>query len=326
VAVRKTAEALVRELQKQPGFVDLVISDRGARPQFGFRMRRDKVSAAGLMPAQVALAVGTAIAGTEATQFRDGADRYKVLVMAPERYRNEKSAVLSMPLRGMGGNLQGIALGPAQQVVQNLAKDMLPPGVTLKFSGQGQLMAESFMYMLQALLLAIVIIYMVLAAQFESFLHPVTIMMSLPLSLVGALGSLLITGQTLSIMSFIGVIMLMGLVTKNAILLVDNANQRRAAGVDVTEAVTEAGAVRLRPILMTTAAMIFGMLPVALALGEGSEFRAPMGVTVIGGLVTSTMLTLLVVPAIYSVFEGIRIWLRKVLGKRTAAPQAMPAE
>ena len=359
VALRKTAEALVRELQKQPGFVDLVISDRGARPQFGFRMRRDKVSAAGLMPAQVALAVRTAVAGTEATQFRDGADRYKVLVMAPERYRNEKSAVLSMPLRGMGGNLvevgelvepidedapaqidredrirqvtvlgnlQGIALGPAQQVVQNLAKDMLPPGVTLKFSGQGQLMAESFMYMLQALLLAIVIIYMVLAAQFESFLHPITIMVSLPLSLVGALGSLLISGQTLSIMSFIGVIMLMGLVTKNAILLVDNANQRRAAGVDVVEAVTEAGAVRLRPILMTTAAMIFGMLPVALALGEGSEFRAPMGVTVIGGLVTSTLLTLLVVPAIYSVFEGMRIWLRKVLGKRTPAPQAMPAE
>lgn len=360
IALRRTAEALVAALRQQKGFVDLVVSDRGARPQFGFRMRRDKVSAAGLVPAQVALAVRTAVAGTEATQFRDGADRYKVLVMAPDRYREDKDAILSMPLRGMAGNLveigelveptnedapaqidredrvrqvtvlgnlEGMALGPAQTVVQQVAKDMVPPGVTLKFSGQGQIMAESFMYMGQALLLAIVIIYMVLAAQFESFLHPVTIMVSLPLSLVGALGGLFITQQTLSIMSAIGVIMLMGLVTKNAILLVDNANQRRNAGVGVREAIIEAGAVRLRPILMTTAAMIFGMLPVALALGEGAEFRAPMGVTVIGGLVTSTMLTLLVVPAIYSVFEGIRIWLRSVFGKKAPAkPDPVPAE
>ncbi len=360
VLLRKTADALVAALQKQPGFVDLVVSDRGARPQFGFRMMRDKVSAAGLAPAQVAMAVRTAIAGTEASQFRDGADRYKVLVMAPERYRRDQDAVLSMPLRGATGrmveigelvearpesapaqidredrirqvtilgNLQGIALGPAQKVVEQVAKDIVPPDVRLKFSGQGQLMAESFMYMLQALLLAVVIIYMVLAAQFESFLHPVTIMVSLPLSLVGALGALLIARQTLSIMSAIGIIMLMGLVTKNAILLVDNANQRRVAGAPTRQAVIDAGAVRLRPILMTTAAMIFGMLPVALALGEGSEFRAPMGVAVIGGLVTSTMLTLLVVPAIYSVFEGIRVWLRNVFVKKpSAAPSPSPAE
>jgi HAE1 family hydrophobic/amphiphilic exporter-1 len=165
---------------------------------------------------------------------------------------------------------------------------------------------------------------MVLAAQFESFLHPFTIMVSLPLSLVGALGALLLTRQTLSIMSFIGIIMLMGLVTKNAILLVDNANQRQMEGKSVRDAMIEAGAARLRPILMTTGAMIFGMLPIALGMGEGSEMRIGMGVTVIGGLVTSTLLTLLVVPAIYSAFEGARQWLRK-LAHLKARPTAAPA-
>ena len=176
--------------------------------------------------------------------------------------------------------------------------------------------------MFQALLLAVVIVYMVLAAQFESFLHPLAIMVSLPLSLIGALGGLFIMGQTLSMMSFIGLIMLMGLVTKNAILLVDNANQKRDAGMPVKTALIEAGATRLRPILMTTFAMIFGMLPVALGMGEGAEFRSPMGVAVIGGLITSTLLTLLLVPAVYSAFEGAKQHIRRWLGKKDPVARA----
>jgi HAE1 family hydrophobic/amphiphilic exporter-1 len=354
--LREAAILLAGELKKHGKFVDVTISDRGARPQFGFRIRRDKVSAAGLMPAQVAGAIRTAVTGIEASQFRDGVDRYKVVVKAPDRYREQRDAVLSMPLRGpmnnlveigelvepfpedapaqidrqdrsrvvtVLANLDGLALGQGQEAVTELTKGLLPPGVTMKFGGQGEIMIESFGYMLEALLLAIAIIYMVLAAQFESFLHPITIMVSLPLSLVGALGGLLIAGQTLSIMSFIGIIMLMGLVTKNAILLVDNANQRRQQGVPIRDAVIEAGAVRLRPILMTTAAMIFGMLPIALALGEGSEMRAPMGVCVIGGLITSTLLTLLVVPAIYSAFENARVRLGRLLRRE---PRVAAAE
>jgi HAE1 family hydrophobic/amphiphilic exporter-1 len=164
---------------------------------------------------------------------------------------------------------------------------------------------------------------MILAAQFNSFIHPLTIMLSLPMAVVGAFGGLYATGMTLNIFSMIGLIMLMGLVTKNAILLVDYANQQIESGKSVLEALMAAGPVRLRPILMTTAAMIFGMLPVALALGEGGEQRAPMAVVVMGGLITSTVLTLVVVPVVYSLFEGAR---RRLFKKKYAAQAAAAAD
>ncbi len=353
VELRTTAQKLVGALKKHKEIVDLTISDRGSRPQFGFHIDRDKVSAAGLSPAQVAMTVRTAIQGTDTSQFRDGADRYKVIVKAPESYKNSRQAVLTIPLRGPAGNLvelgelvtpstedaaaqidredrvrqvtilanlQGIALGPAQKIVSQEAETIVPKTITMRFSGQGEIMKESFDNMTQALILAIIMIFMVLAAQFESFLHPFTIMVSLPLSIIGAFGALLLTRQTLSMISFIGLIMLMGLVTKNAILLVDQANQRRSSGLAVREALIEAGAVRLRPILMTSFAMIFGMFPVALGLGEGSEIRRPMGVAVIGGLITSTFLTLLVVPAIYSSFESARNLLKRLKRSSSAQP------
>jgi HAE1 family hydrophobic/amphiphilic exporter-1 len=202
-------------------------------------------------------------------------------------------------------NLQGMALGEATQKVAALAKQIVPADLTTDFAGMAQVMQESFRYMGIALFMAIIFVYMLLAAQFNSFIHPFTVMLSLPLAVVGAFGALFLSGMTLSIFSMIGVIMLMGLVTKNAILLVDYTNTVRARGVAVREALLEAGAVRLRPILMTTMAMVFGMLPVALALSEGGETRAPMAVTVIGGLLTSMFLTLVVVPVVYSLFAGL---------------------
>jgi HAE1 family hydrophobic/amphiphilic exporter-1 len=180
-----------------------------------------------------------------------------------------------------------------------------------------------FTNMFEALALAIVFIYLILAAQFGSFVHPLAIMLSLPLSLVGVALALLATGDTLNIMSMIGLIMLMGLVTKNAILLVDFTNQARARGRARNAALIEAGSTRLRPIVMTTLAMIFGMLPLAFALGAGAEMRAPMARAVIGGLITSTLLTLVVVPVVYTFLDGlrpaaVRAWLAQRRQRRAA--------
>jgi HAE1 family hydrophobic/amphiphilic exporter-1 len=184
-------------------------------------------------------------------------------------------------------------------------------------------MEESFGYMAEALILAIIFVYLILAAQFESFIDPLAIMLSLPLSLVGMAGMLLLTRDTVNMMSLIGLILLMGLVTKNAILLVDYTKVLRSRGLDRREAIITAGRTRLRPIMMTTLAMIFGMLPLALALGAGSEMRAPMARAVIGGLITSTFLTLLVVPVVYSLLDDLVAWVRRRRGTRAAEqPQA----
>jgi HAE1 family hydrophobic/amphiphilic exporter-1 len=172
-------------------------------------------------------------------------------------------------------------------------------------------MAESFGYMAEALVLAVILVYLILAAQFESFIDPFAIMFSLPLSIVGMAGMLLLTRDTVNMMSLIGLIMLMGLVTKNAILLVDFTKTLRARGLARREALITAGRTRLRPILMTTFAMMFGMLPLALALGQGAEMRAPMARAVIGGLITSTLLTLLVVPVVYTLLDDFGAWARR---------------
>jgi HAE1 family hydrophobic/amphiphilic exporter-1 len=182
---------------------------------------------------------------------------------------------------------------------------VVPAGYSVGVVGQGQMQAESFADILLSLALAVVFIYIVLAAQFESFTYPFAIMLALPMSLIGAVLGLLVFNSALSMMSMIGIIMLMGLVTKNGILLVDYANILRDRGLERTEALINAGATRLRPILMTTFAMIFGMMPVAFGVGEGSEFRAPMGQAVIGGLITSTLLTLFVVPVVYSILDDL---------------------
>lgn len=213
-----------------------------------------------------------------------------------------------------GSTTPGFSIAEASQAIQQVANEMnLPPGYSVHLGGQTEDLQETTGYVLQSITLAVILIFLILASQFESFTQPFAIMLSLPLSLVGVLLALLITNDTMNMMSMIGVIMLMGLVTKNAILLVDNANERRATGTDRFTALVEAGAVRLRPIIMTTLAMIFGMLPIAFALGEGGGFRAPMARAVIGGLITSTMLTLVVVPVAYTYFDDIGGWFKRRL-------------
>jgi len=215
-------------------------------------------------------------------------------------------------------NVQGAPPGSVGLEIQQRLQSMpLPPGYRFVTGGATRDMQESFGFALQALLLAVVFIYMILASQFRSFVQPVAIMASLPLSLIGVMVALLAWGSTLNMFSVIGFIMLMGLVTKNAILLVDFAIRQRRAGVERTRALLAAAEIRLRPILMTTLAMVFGMLPLAISTSEGAEQRAPMAHAVIGGVIASTLLTLLVVPVLYSLLDDL---VARVRGRAPGQP------
>ena len=205
---------------------------------------------------------------------------------------------------GIYANVEGRPAGDVGTEVQQLIKTIeLPPGYRFDVGGQTKDMQDAFGAAIAALGIAVIFIYLILASQFGSFLQPLAIMASLPFSLIGVFIALLVTRSTLNIFSIIGFIMLMGLVTKNAILLVDFANQSQRAGMNQHDALLNAGQVRLRPIIMTTLAMLFGMLPMALGLGDGGEQQAPMGRAVIGGIITSTLLTLVVVPVAYTYLD-----------------------
>jgi multidrug efflux pump subunit AcrB len=220
-----------------------------------------------------------------------------VSVVNPEVIRRQNLQRREAIFAGVEGRPSGDAGKDVQALVDSIK---LPPGYSFDVGGATKEQQDAFAAMMSALALSVIFIYIVLASQFGSFLQPLAIMASLPLSLIGVMLALLFWRSTLNVFSMIGLVMLMGLVTKNAILLVDFANQGRKAGLSVPDALLQAGLVRMRPIIMTTAAMVFGMLPLALALNEGGEIQAPMGRAIIGGIVTSTLLTLVVVPVLYS--------------------------
>jgi HAE1 family hydrophobic/amphiphilic exporter-1 len=213
---------------------------------------------------------------------------------------------------GIYANVQGRPSGDAAKEVKEAIKAVaLPPGYRFDVKGEAEQNAEAGAAAAVALGLAVIFIYFILASQFASFLQPIAIMASLPFTLVGVLIALLLTGSTMNMFSIIGFIMLMGLVVKNAILLVDFTHQAQRAGANQHDALLQAGQVRLRPIIMTTLAMIFGMLPMAIGLGEGGEMQAPMGRAVIGGLITSTLLTLVVVPVLYTYLDNLPRWWQR---------------
>ncbi len=217
-------------------------------------------------------------------------------------------------------NVYNRAAGDAAAELRvKLDRIAMPPGYRYTMGGSAKDIQESLSFAVQALALGVIFIYLILASQFGSFIQPVAIMMSLPLSLIGVVLALILFRSTLNIFSIIGFIMLMGLVTKNAILLVDFVNHERRGGKARLDAVLAAGRIRLRPILMTTLAMIFGMIPLALGLGEGGEQRSPMGQAVIGGVITSGLLTLVVVPVIYTYLDDLAAWAKR-LGKIAPSP------
>jgi HAE1 family hydrophobic/amphiphilic exporter-1 len=201
-------------------------------------------------------------------------------------------------------NLASGDLGMAAERIESiLASSPRQAGIVARLAGQNKEMADSFSSLQFALILAVFLVYLVMASQFESLLHPFVILFSIPMAAVGAILALWITGTTVSIVVFIGLIMLAGIVVNNAIILIDKINQLRASGMEKVAATIEAGANRLRPILMTTLTTVLGLLPLAIGLGEGAEMRAPMAITVIGGLMVSTLLTLLVIPSVYLLLD-----------------------
>jgi len=336
-----TAQELAGKIKQIPGTTDVDISSEQSSPEVQVTLSSVRVSDAGLDAEVVANTVQSAFLGIYTRNKYNAGDKdYNINVQLESGSRKSIDDVANLQIATKAGNfirlgdiaeiklssgpteidrdlrqrevivysnVVGVSSGDIITKVKEMMPGMnLPLGYSYKFVGQAQTMQDSFMEIGKSLGLAVILIYMVLAAQFESFIHPFTIMLSLPFSLIGAILGLLISGQTMNIMSLIGVIMLMGLVTKNAILLVDYTNQLRKAGKEMTEALLEAGIVRLRPILMTTAAMIFGMMPIALGVGAGAELRQSMGVVLVGGLITSTMLTLVVVPAVYLMIDKLK--------------------
>lgn len=328
------AQELADRLKQVPGAADVDLSIGQSAPEIQVSLDAAKVGDAGLDAARVASTLQMAFIGADTpNQYSAGGNDYDIKVRLREENRlniadveNLRVSTNQNTFARLGdladvklssgpteinrenrqreitvyANAVGVSAGELTNKAQSIAKSLaMPPGYSYNLAGDAESMRETFGEMAAALVMGCALIYMVLAAQYGSFIHPLTIMLSLPFAVGGAILALLLAGQTMNMMSMIGFIMLMGLVTKNAILLVDHANQMREAGMHIQEALIDAGAVRLRPILMTTASMIFGVLPIALGIGAGAELRQSMAVVLIGGLTTSTILTLIVVPIIY---------------------------
>jgi HAE1 family hydrophobic/amphiphilic exporter-1 len=353
-AMNIAAEQVLAIVKSTPGAVDVGLSTKGQKPELNVDLNRGVAGALGVTVGQVAQSLRPAFAGIDAGDWQDptGEMRNVELRLVPEARRSAEDlrqlplvvigpngAPSTLPLgqvatikQGMGpaiidhydrdlvvtveANASGRAIGDITKDIQaRVARITMPPGVRFSLAGDAQQQNEVFAQIFFALGVAVMLMYFILVVQFGSFLDPLAILMSLPLSLIGVLMALSISGYTINLMSLIGVILLMGIVAKNAILLIDFAKwAREKDGMPLREALISAGAIRLRPILMTTFALIAGMIPVALGNGEGAQFRAPLGVAIIGGVLTSTLLTLLVIPTFYEVMDEGRHWLSRRFG------------
>ncbi len=319
------------------GLADVRSTAEAGSPEIRVRFAPDRLAAMGLSVDQASGALRARLRGEVATRLDEGNRRIEVVVRGEDDLRSRAAAVPELivhaedarpvPLRALGeaevgrgpaelrrvgqrpavvisGNLEGTDLGTATEAItERVAGLGLPQGVSTRFGGQRAEMERSFASLALAIGLAIFLVYFVMASQFESLLHPFLILFTIPLGAIGVIWALLLTGSNLSVIVLIGVVMLAGIVVKNAIVLVDCINRLRREGMEKTEAIVAAGRIRLRPILMTTLTTILGLTPMALGLGEGAEIRGPMAVTVIGGLLVSTLLTLVVIPTAYQVFD-----------------------
>ena len=353
------SDRMIDELDARGGYVDLNKSLKLGRPEIRVIPDREKAAALGVDATTLARTIQAMIGGVDVATFKEAGSRYDIRVRLDEKDRRDPSAIERLfartrdggivELRNLvriekgaapaaitrvdrhrsvtiGGNLEGKKLDEAIAEARAIGAEILPEGVNLTLAGQAEAFAEGTAQLLLTVGLAILVIYMVLAAQFESLVHPLTVMLALPLAMVGALGGLYLWGMTINLFSMIGIILLFGLVTKNSILLVDYANQLRAQGMGKLEAMRTAAPIRMRPVLMTALSMILGVTPAALGIGPGSETRAPMAVATGCGMISSTLLTLVVVPVFYLVLddavEGAKRRVRRLLKRPDASAEA----
>lgn len=342
-ALFRYSNKVAQQLRKTAGFVDVDTSLVARQPEVRVKLNRPKAADLGIAAADIALSLRTMVGGERVTKFREGVEQYDVWLRLDRRDRSDADIISRLPLfapkaglvplsqvadlsEGRGpseidrfnrqrlatiyANLENLDLGRATQQVETIVKGMkLPLSYTSALTGRAKQMGEGIQNMLLAFILAFVFMYIVLAAQFESFLHPITILLALPLTLPFAIVSLLLLGETLNIYSLLGVFMLFGIVKKNGILQIDYTNTLLARGMPLKEAIIEANHARLRPILMTTLTLIAGMIPIALGTGPGAASRASMAKVIIGGQALSLLITLLIVPVAYSLFEGAKVRL-----------------
>ncbi len=354
-----SALALARTV---PGAVDVGLSARGARDELAVEIDRGLAGAMGLTVGQIGQAMRVAFAGLDAGDWVDptGRTREVYIRLAPEaRQRVTDLERLPLAVFGADGRARTVPLGqvarierrPAPAQIDHLDRERviileantfgrplnditldikaafenltLPPGYTISEGGWNQEQNNTFGAIFMALGIAVLLMYLILVVQFSSFLDPLAILVSLPLSLIGVVIALIVTGDTLNIMSMMGVMLLMGIVTKNSILLIDFAKwAREERGLSIRDALVEAGRIRLRPILMTSFALIAGMLPVSIGLGEGADFNAPLGRAVIGGVITSTILSLLVIPTFYEIVDNFRTRMTRFAGRFIGGAEA----
>ena len=339
--IDKYSKLFINRLNELSGYVGITRDLEIGKPEVRVKIDREKAADLGISVKEIASAIGALLGGVKVSEFKEGGKSYEIRVRLEEEQRFLPEDISRIWLRTTAGMLidisnlvtleegvgpsvinrldrqrsatiyaalSGKLLGDAMVELEQVAHEILPEGYSTKFSGKAESMNEAGYNIFFAFLLSIILTYMILAAQFESFVHPLSIMMGLPLSFIGAFGFLILLDNTLNLFSMIGLVLLVGLVTKNGILLIEFTNQLRAKGLNVHDALVEAGATRLRPILMTAVATIGGVIPVVLGLGEGSESRQPMGVAIAGGIFSSTFLTLTVVPVVYSCLEQMSHW------------------
>jgi HAE1 family hydrophobic/amphiphilic exporter-1 len=311
------------------------------RPEMRIVVDREKASAYGLSAYTIASTAKMAIGGSTVTRYTTGSEEIDVRIMLAEEARDSVQEIgsisimsplgYSVPLNQVAnidnvttpntitrsnqvrestvsGDIFGRDLNSVVTDIQGAIDEnvVLPEGYDIVFGGTAEQMADTFADLSLVVLLAIALVYMILASQFESFLYPFIIMFTLPFTIVGVIWSLLITNQTLNVVSFIGIVMLVGIVVNNAIVLIDYVNRLKATGLESGEAIVSAAAARLRPIVMTTLTTILSMIPLALGIGDGGEMFAPLAVAIIGGLGVSTIITLVLIPVIYAIFDQIK--------------------